>query len=136
VDHERARRYAALLTTARTALGVLAVTAPRVPARPWLGRDAEHPAAVLFGRAMGGRDLALGLGGLGSLAGPPGGTARWLTYGGVADAVDAAVTVAAWRRLPRTGRLLVTAAAAGSAALSFLLAASLEQVDERGEEES
>jgi hypothetical protein len=131
VDHEHARRYAALLTTARAALGVLAVTAPHVPARPWLGRDADHPAAALFGRALGGRDLALGLGGLGSLAGPPAVTARWLTYGGVADAVDAAVTVAAMvtdkRRLPRAGRLLVTAAAAGSAALSFLLAASLDE---------
>ncbi|MFL6073133.1 MAG: hypothetical protein ACJ73S_07010 [Mycobacteriales bacterium] len=127
MDLERARRYAALLTTTRTALGVLAVAAPRVPARPWVGPDADHPAAELFGRAMGGRDLALGLGGLGSLAGPPAATARWLTYGGVADAVDAAVTVAAWRRLPRAGRLLVTAAAAGSAALSFLLAATLDE---------
>jgi hypothetical protein len=100
----------------RSLLGVVAIARPELPLRPWVGAvaaDSEPP--QLLARALGGRDLALGLGALWALtAGADrSASAVWLAAGAVADAVDVSATLAAWRRLPAGGRAMVAAAAAG-----------------------
>ncbi|MDP9388535.1 MAG: hypothetical protein M3Q48_11655, partial [Actinomycetota bacterium] len=58
-----ARRYARWLSYGRVGLGVTALVAPRLPSAPWVGdADARRPAVQLFARALGARDVALGLG--------------------------------------------------------------------------
>jgi hypothetical protein len=133
---------ATAVAAGRVALGLAALGWPAVPARPWVGAPAGDLAARVFGRALGARDLALGLGALGALAalrqpapgadgpsagGPAGagsGTAgsvsagsaaAWLAAGALSDALDVAVTVAAWAELPRRTRWLVAASAGGAA---------------------
>lgn len=112
-------KYAGVAVAAgRVALGVAALASPSVPARPWVGASADELGAEVFGRALGGRDLALGLGALGAAwQGSPGSRSAgvWYAAGALSDAVDVAVTVAAWRRLPRGGRWFVTALAGGAA---------------------
>jgi len=103
------------IAAARAALGVVAIAAPPLPLRPWVGPvAADEDAGRLLARALGGRDLALGLGALGALA--TGRPARsWILLGGLADAVDVGATLSQWDVLPRAGRLVVLAAAGGSA---------------------
>jgi len=122
-------RYASTAVAAgRVALGVAALARPSVPARPWVGASADELGARVFGRALGARDIALGLGALAALriapAGPAGTGARaagaraagaWVAAGALSDALDVAITAAAWPELPRATRWLVAAAAGGAA---------------------
>lgn len=120
------RQAATAVAAGRVALGVVALVRPSVPARPWVGAAAaDLPASQVLGRALGARDLALGLGALVATAGkPPAGrweagpwqAGAWFAAGALADALDATVTLAAWRRLPRT-RWLIVAAAGGAAVI-------------------
>jgi hypothetical protein len=99
-------------------LGVAALVSPSVPARPWVGASADELGAQVFGRALGGRDLALGLGALAAARAASSGArpaGAWYAAGALSDALDLAVTVAAWRRLPRATRWLVAASAGGAA---------------------
>ena len=112
------RRAAGAVAAGRVALGVAALIWPAVPARPWVGASADDLAARVFGRALGGRDLALGLGALAALQRPAGegGSARaWLAAGALADALDVVASASSWHELPRHGRWLVTASAGGAA---------------------
>jgi hypothetical protein len=102
------------------------MAAPTLMTRPWIGEAAAGPEARLLGRAMGGRDLALGIGTLRAL-GVDGAEARpWVALAGVADAVDATVTLCAFRRLPTPSRWAILAATLGAAVVSFRVAAALE----------
>src|SRR6516165_152288 len=59
----RAARQVALgLAAARVGVGLTAVVMPKLVARPWVGAEAEGLGAAVLGRALGGRDIALGLG--------------------------------------------------------------------------
>jgi hypothetical protein len=119
------RRGAVTVAAGRVALGLTALAWPAVPARPWVGASADDLAARVFGRALGGRDLALGLGALAALArsdAEPGTAAAWLAAGALSDALDVAASLASWRDLPRVTRWLV-AASAGGAALTGAAAA-------------
>ena len=64
------RRGAGAVAAGRVAIGLTALAWPAVPARPWVGAAADDLAARVFGRALGGRDLALGLGALAALREP------------------------------------------------------------------
>jgi len=120
------RRLAQLVAIGRIAIGCTAVAAPTLMTRPWIGRAAASPDARLLARAMGGRDLALGIGTLRAL-GAEGAEARpWVALAGMADAVDACVTLRAFRRLPSPGRWAVLAATLGAAVVSFRVAAALD----------
>ncbi len=104
----------------RVALGVTALAFPSVPARPWVGASADDLTAQVFGRALGGRDLALGLGALAALQAPAAsagaGSARaWVAAGALSDALDVVASVVSWRELPRVTRWLVAASAGGAA---------------------
>jgi len=113
-------RYAAVAVAAgRVGLGVAALAQPSIPARPWVGSSADELGAQVFGRALGGRDLALGLGALAASVKASSGSrsaGAWYAAGALSDALDVAVTVAAWRRLPPVSRWLVAASAGGAAA--------------------
>jgi hypothetical protein len=114
------RRAAWSVAAGRVGLGLAALAWPSVPARPWVGDGADDLAARVLGRALGGRDLALGLGALRALQQPAGRAdpARaWLAAGALSDALDVAASLASWRDLPRTGRWAV-AVSAGTAALA------------------
>lgn len=98
----------------RVALGVVAYAAPDRVARPWVGEaDKPHQVAVL-GRALGGRDLALGLGALGARR-DPAALSRWVRLGVLSDSGDTIATLISFRRLPAKGRWLVLASSAGAA---------------------
>jgi len=118
------RRGAVAVATGRVALGLTALAWPAVPARPWVGATADDLAARVFGRALGARDLALGLGALTALrpAAEPGPAAAWVAAGALSDALDVAASLASWQELPRITRWLV-AASAGGAALTGAAAA-------------
>jgi hypothetical protein len=117
------RYSAAAVAVGRVGLGVAALVSPSVPARPWVGSSADELGAQVFGRALGARDLALGLGALAAAWKAPAGNASsgprsagaWYAAGALSDALDVAVTVAAWPRLPRGTRWLVAASAGGAA---------------------
>jgi hypothetical protein len=112
-------RYAATAAAAaRVAVGVVALTWPSVPARPWVGASADELTAEVLGRALGARDLALGLGTLAAIRKAPAGpwpAGALFAAGALSDALDVAITAAAWPRLPRTTRWLVAASAGGAA---------------------
>jgi hypothetical protein len=112
------RRGATAVAAGRVALGVTALAWPAVPARPWVGASADDVAARVFGRALGARDLALGLGALAALQIPAAeaGSARaWVAAGALSDALDVVASVSSWHELPRVTRWLVAASAGGAA---------------------
>jgi hypothetical protein len=138
VTPDRLRQAAIALAAARTAMGVTALAAPSRIWRPWVGDARGVPARVL-GRASGGRDLALGLGGLAALravpptdsaAGPSAGAAArtaglWVGLAAVADSLDLVITVAAWDELPALGRWLIAASAGAAAVVGAAASRSL-----------
>ncbi len=112
------RRGAVAVAAGRVAVGLTALGWPSVLARPWVGASADDLAARVFGRALGARDVALGLGALAALQRPaaePGSACAWVAAGALADALDVAASVASWRELPRMTRWLVAAVAGGAA---------------------
>ncbi|HUR49526.1 MAG TPA: hypothetical protein VMY88_08395 [Acidimicrobiales bacterium] len=112
-----ARQLIRFIGAGRTALGLIALTRPEVPARPWVGRAvASTPGGRVLARALGARDLVLGLGALIS------GSRGWAAAGAGADALDAAVTLGSFSDLPRRGRLLVLGSAGGAAIAGGLAA--------------
>jgi hypothetical protein len=127
------RRGATAVAAGRVVLGATALAWPSVPARPWVGGAADDVAARVFGRALGARDLALGLGALVALQGPAAdaGPARaWLAAGALSDALDVVASLLAWQELPRFTRWLVAASAGGAAlagAAGALAAGHVEQ---------
>jgi hypothetical protein len=113
-----ARRGAQALAAARVVLGLTALAWPSLPSRAWVGEAADDIAARVFGRALGARDVALGLGALRALArldAEPGSARTWVAAGALSDALDVLSSLLAWRKLPRAGRWLVVASAGGAA---------------------
>lgn len=125
LDPRVLRGAAVGLATGRAVLGVAAIAAPGLPARPWVGRHSTLPTAHVLARALGARDLVLGVGALRALATPGESMAPWLAAGGLADAVDAAATFRAWSSLPPCGRWVVAGAATTGAVGTAALCAGL-----------
>ncbi|HLX47272.1 MAG TPA: hypothetical protein VKS82_02960 [Streptosporangiaceae bacterium] len=124
------RRGATALAAARTAIGLAALASPALIARPWVGAGAAKAApGRVLGRALGGRDLALGLGALAALqrtqAGAPYSAGVWVGVAALADSFDVLATATAWDELPGMTRWLVAGSAAGSAAVGAVAAWSL-----------
>jgi hypothetical protein len=119
------QRGAVAVAAGRVALGLTALAWPVVPARPWVGAAADDLAVRVFGRALGARDLVLGLGALSALqrlAEDPGPAGAWVVAGALSDALDVAASVQSWRDLPRQGRWLVAASAGGAALIGVAAA--------------
>ncbi|MGH8992813.1 MAG: hypothetical protein ACRDZ7_14995 [Acidimicrobiia bacterium] len=127
MDREAARRLAASVAWGRIGLGVTAVLTPAVPLRPWVGREvAWRPRAKLLGRALGARDIALGLGVILALRheAPVRG---WVEGGGMADAGDLVATLLAFSTLPKLGRWAVLGSTVGAVAASRLAAPAVDR---------
>jgi hypothetical protein len=102
----------------RVALGLTALAWPSVPARPWVGAASDDLAARVFGRALGARDIALGLGALTAFQGQAAdreSACAWVAAGALSDALDVVASLSSWRELPHRGRWLVIASASGAA---------------------
>jgi hypothetical protein len=118
-----ARRLALTVAGMRVSLGAVAMVAPDLALRPWVGRPGGAERRVLA-RSLGARDIALGLGAL--LAARRQAPLRgWVEAGSLADVGDTLGTLLAFGRLPRGGRVLVLGAAAGAAAAGALAAPSV-----------
>jgi hypothetical protein len=109
------RRGALAVAAGRAAIGVTALAWPAAPSRPWVGAAADDLAARVFARALGARDLALGLGALAALQTQDASASLWVAAGALSDTLDVAASLASWRELPRVGRWLVAGSAAGAA---------------------
>ncbi len=75
---------------------------------------------------MGGRDLALGIGALRALSVTGADARPWVALAGMADTVDAGVTLLAFRRLPTVSRWGILASTLGAALVSFRVAGALD----------
>jgi hypothetical protein len=121
---DQARALAVAVAAGRVAIGLAALAAPSALARPWVGAG-EDPGRRVLARALGGRDLALGLGGL--LAARRGRPLRgWVEAGGLADAGDVVATLLALRHLPPRSSRGVLVVAAGAAAAAFVAAPGVD----------
>jgi hypothetical protein len=124
-------KLARLQSVNRVLVGAGLLVAPSALGKTWGGRLARDDRGRVMARALGARDLALGVAGL--LA-ERDGDRRWAARSfaaqGFADAVDFAA-IAATPRLPRSSRWFGIAMAGGSAAVAAAYAARLA----RGEAE-
>ena len=118
------RQLARGLAIGRCAAGAAFAAAPGLLGARWIGPDAELPTTHVLGRALGARDLAIGLGTLIALErdAPVRG---WLEAGVLADAADFAATCVAGRDLPPVGRAGVLVMAGAAAGMGTWLARSL-----------
>lgn len=115
-------RVAQGLALGRVAVGAALLVAPKAVGRSWIGEPAAGEGAQVLTRALGVRDMVMGLIALHTAAHPQVGP-RWQRTLAGCDAVDLLSTVAARRSLPPNG-VLGTAAVAGVAIAGELWAAS------------
>jgi hypothetical protein len=116
---------AGLISLGRLLFGVAFIAEPNLMERAWIGKQARLPGAQLLTRAVGARDLALGLGGLQALTRNDGSARPWLAMAGVCDAVDFGATWTAGRGIPRQARTGVLAIAGAFALLSAIAAVGI-----------
>jgi hypothetical protein len=118
LDKSVARSLALGLAGVRIGLGLAAYVRPALVASPWIGsKQAKKKGAQLLGRALGSRDVALGLGAL--LAARHDGPIRgWIEAGLLADSGDAVATLVAWKNLPTRSRWGILAVTVGAVALA------------------
>jgi hypothetical protein len=119
------RDLALLNARGRMAIGAAMMVAPRLIGPMWVGDDGDRPAVKLLARALGVRDLVVGLGTAVALdRGAP--VRGWLEGAAVADAVDFVATLAVGDAIPRRSRRSVLLIAAASAVSCALLSRALE----------
>ena len=126
MENSAARTLARLIASGRVAIGAVAVVAPTLMARPWIGDVSAGTGTRLLARTMGGRDLALGIGALRALGVSDQEARPWLALGGTADAIDALATAIAFRSLPRRNRWGILALAAAGAVVSIRVSVALD----------
>jgi hypothetical protein len=109
----QARELALSHARSRMAVGAALVLAPGLVGARWIGDDAKRPAVKVFARALGVRDLALGLGI--AVALDRGAPARgWLEAAALSDAVDLVATQIAGEAIPTAARRAASLVAGGS----------------------
>jgi hypothetical protein len=116
------RILAAFISLGRLVFGAAFIAEPKLMERAWIGKQARIPGAQLLARAVGARDLVLGLGGLQGLSRGDGSARPWLGAGAVCDAVDFGATMAAGRTIPAQARRGVLVIAAVFSVLSTIAA--------------
>ncbi len=116
------RILAGLISLGRLCFGVIFSSHPKIMDVAWIGKQARLPGAQVLTRAVGARDLAMGLGGVQAAVRNDGSARQWLGAAAICDAVDFGATWAAGRKIPRKARASVLAIAGGAAALSLLAA--------------
>jgi len=119
------RILAGLISLGRFFFGVAFIAEPTLMERAWIGKQARLPGAQLLARAVGARDLALGVGGLQAVTRNDGSARPWLAAAAACDAVDFGATWTAGRGIPRQARSGVLAIAGVSSVLSAIAAVGL-----------
>jgi hypothetical protein len=121
----QARDLALLNARGRMAIGAVLVLAPRLAGPMWIGDDADRPAVKVLARAVGARDLVLGLGIAVALdRGSP--VRGWLEGAAVADGLDLAATLLAGGSIPEGKRRSVAVVAGVSGIACAALARALD----------
>jgi hypothetical protein len=109
----------------RIAFGLGFLLLPTLTGRMWVGPDAGRTGTKLFIRAMGARDLAIGLGVV--IAIDRGAPVRgWLEASTLADLADFAATLIAREELPESAVPPALAIAGGSAAIGAWLSRAVD----------
>jgi len=126
MEHSVERTLARTIASGRVAIGAVAVAAPTLMARPWIGDVSAATGTRVLARTMGGRDLALGIGALRALGVSDQEARPWLALGGTADAIDALATALAFGSLPRRSRWGILALAVGAAVVSIRVSVALD----------
>jgi hypothetical protein len=121
------RILAGLISLGRLLFGVAFIAEPKLMDRGWIGKQARIPGAQVLARAVGARDLALGLGGLQALSRDDGSARPWLAAGAICDTVDFGATWGAGRGIPRQARRGVLAIAGVFSLLSAIAAAGIRR---------
>ena len=122
MDH---RQLVRSLSAGRVVVGAALIVLPGSAAGPWIGPAANDPTVKVLTRAMGVRDLALGVGTMRALA--AGEPARdWTLAGGVSDLVDAGATLLAFRRLGARRAIPLMVIATVAAVASYVAAERLD----------
>jgi hypothetical protein len=119
-----ARDAARAIAAGRVLAGTAFLVAPALAGRGWIGDDAERPGVQAIFRALGIRDLILGLLTL-HVVDRPGIAARTVGTCAAADAVDFAATLAARESLPPAAAAGALAVAGGAAVGGAALAVAL-----------
>jgi hypothetical protein len=109
-----ARTLAQGLAAGRIALGLAMFLAPTQASRQWLGPDAERPGTTIAVRALGARDVVLGVGTLAALRDDRRGASPWIEGGIVADGADAVASLLS--KSPAAGRVMGVGVASAAAA--------------------
>ncbi len=117
------RILAGLISLGRFIFGVAFIAQPELLDRGWIGKQARMPGAQVLARAVGARDLAVGVGGLQAVGRNDGSARPWLAAAAVCDAVDFGATYAAGRGIPRQARAGVLGIAGVFGVLSAVAAA-------------
>ena len=113
------RQLVRAISTGRVVVGGALVVLPGLAGSRWIGDAARSSEVKVFTRALGVRDLALGLGALQALDGDAP-AEPWVTAGLLSDAVDLVATTRALRALGPTRALPGRAMAAGAAAVGYV----------------
>ena len=116
---------AGLISFGRFLFGVAFIAQPKLMDRGWIGKQARLPGAQVLARAVGARDLALGLGGLQAVTRNDGSAQPWLSAAALCDAIDFGATWAAGRGIPRQARIGVLAIADSSENTPAIAAAGI-----------
>jgi len=119
------RMLAGLISFGRFLFGVAFIAQPKLMDRGWIGKQARLPGAQVLARAVGARDLALGLGGLQAVTRNDGSAQPWLSAAALCDAIDFGATWAAGRGIPRQARIGVLAIADSSENTPAIAAAGI-----------
>jgi hypothetical protein len=121
MDH---RQLVRSLAAGRVVVGAALIVVPGTASR-WIGPAAHDPTVKVTIRALGVRDLAIGVGTMRALA--AGEPARdWTLAGGVSDLVDAGATLLAFRRIGARRAIPLLMVATVAAAVSYVAAERLD----------
>jgi hypothetical protein len=121
----QARDLALSHARSRMAVGAALTVAPRLGAM-WIGDEGNRPAVKVLARALGARDLVLGLGIAVALdRGAP--VRGWLEGAALADAIDFAASLLAGDSIPQGKRRAVAVVAGASTVLCAALARALDE---------
>lgn len=120
------REIAITVSAGRAALGVALLVVPGRVGGGWIGDDGTRPGPEVLARSVGVRDVALGVGGVATLASGSSSASGWLLAQAVCDIGDLIGTLLARGALPANGVRGTVALAGGSAAIALAAAASAD----------
>ena len=130
-----ARALAISQARGRIAVGAALALVPGLAGRFWVGAEAQRPATKVLARALGVREMAIGLGVVIALdRGAP--VRGWIEAGALADVGDLGATLLAGRAIEDRTRRAVALSAAASALAGAALSRALDEPQPPGATEA